>query len=447
LLYPKPIDPDKKDQGQEREDRGGIKSLFIPRLVVAGSPNGSWYVSGTADWLPGIYQSWETRPGRTPCHKFHALCTETVLGVNFYGAHSVARTISFYGLGPASPPDKYIFGLDQSYGGVQVRMPLFDGFTVVAQVEGRHPEVPTESFSNSVSTNFTPSSLPGLTAQPTYVHSALGFTSLYRKISEPSTDDLPDPAPPGTPLLKHRTATTVMSEFAYHWYPDTSFSNSSFQQLTAGADLTVNVGAVVVKGVDSNSIFYGILEHYCTGSSADPRVVVDLEKEAKKEKDLQKKAALEKAAKKEKVAMQLYRYEVKRRDRCDFGTLDLKSHLVTSSAQSGNTIPFFMLPTVGGQDIDSRFSLRGFDNYRFRGDDTVSLQAEYTIPVYDPLGLLVFYDAGNAGDSLSALSFAHLRQDAGFGINLRIMRMPVAQVFLAVGSGQLKPGFALVKKF
>jgi hypothetical protein len=104
------------------------------------------------------------------------------------------------------------------------------------------------------------------------------------------------------------------------------------------------------------------------------------------------------------------------------GTFSVRSYLVTSSALSGNIIPFYILSTVGGQDIESRISLRGFDNYRFRDPDATFLQAEYSVPVYGPLALLLFYDAGNAGSSLGDFSLAHLRQDTGVGIDVRILR-------------------------
>ena len=111
-------------------------------------------------------------------------------------------------------------------------------------------------------------------------------------------------------------------------------------------------------------------------------------------------------------------------------------------------IPFYMLPTLGGQDIDSLISLRGFENYRFRAPDTMFVQAEYSLPVYDPFALLLFYDAGNVGNTLGDLSFAHLRQDGGFGLNIRVMRMTLAQVYLAGGrGGSLHPGFNLAKQF
>ena len=57
-------------------------------------------------------------------------------------------------------------------------------------------------------------------------------------------------------------------------------------------------------------------------------------------------------------------------------------------------------------------------------------------------------DAGNAGDTLGALSFAHLRQDAGFGFNIRIMRVSYAQAYVAWGAGSgAYLGYNLVKHF
>jgi hypothetical protein len=90
---------------------------------------------------------------------------------------------------------------------------------------------------------------------------------------------------------------------------------------------------------------------------------------------------------------------------------------------------------VGGSDINSQVSLRGFPNYRFRDLDATFVQAEYSVPLRDPIGLLLFYDAGTVGPTFSSLSFAHLRQDAGFGGTLRLQNSVVAQAYLAWGAG------------
>ena len=152
-LFQPPADPDTK----EKADRGGYKSLFVPKLGTAVSTNGSWIVSGTGDWLPGIYKygirsEKPPRPGlppiKKPCHKFLFSCTESVLAVHLNGTHRVARTVSFYGLGPATPDVKYVFRLDETYGGVQARLPLVDAFILSGGVEGRYPDLPTESAAN-----------------------------------------------------------------------------------------------------------------------------------------------------------------------------------------------------------------------------------------------------------------------------------------------------------
>jgi hypothetical protein len=449
-VFPSPADPDTK----EKSDQGGYKSLLVPKLGAAASTNGSWIVSGTGDWLPGIYKfgtrlEKPLKPGlpaiKKPCHKFLLSCTESVLAVHAYATHRVARTVSFYGLGPATPDVKFTFRLDETHGGVQVSLPLVDFFTLAAGVEGRYPVLPIESGANSVTGNFPASALPGLNAQPTYVHSNVGFIMRARHLFEPTIEDDHETGPL---RLLHRDAFSPEAEFAYHWYEAGSGSAASFQQLVTSANLSIELGATTegyvvstdVKGVWPRT-FYRVLQHYCGGPSADPRIVVDPKTDAK-QKD---------AAKKEQEAewkAKGYVFEIKHDSRCDFGTLDLKSHLVTTTPDSNNVIPFYMLPTLGGQDIDSRVSLRGFENYRFRAPDAMFVQAEYSLPVYDPLALLLFYDAGNVGNTVGDLTFAHLRQDAGFGVNVRILRMTLLQVYLAAGrGGGLHPGFNLAKQF
>jgi hypothetical protein len=449
-LFQPPADPDTK----EKADRGGYKSLFVPKLGAAVSTNGSWIISGTGDWLPGIYKygirsEKPPRPGlppiKKPCHKFLFSCTESVLAVHLNGTHRVARTVSFYGLGPATPDVKYVFRLDETYGGVQARLPLVNAFILSGGVEGRYPVLPTESGANSVTGNFPPSALSGLNAQPTYVHSNAGFILRARHLFEPTIKVDHETGPL---YLVNRDAITPEAEFAYHWYKAGSSSAASFQQLVASANLSIELGATTEGYVVSTDVkgfwrrtYYRVLQHYCGGPPASPRILVDPKADAK-QRDAEKKRqeAVWKA--------RGYVFEIKHDSLCDFGTLEFRSHLVTTSADNNNVIPFYMLPTLGGQDIDSRVSLRGFENYRFRAPDTMFVQAEYSLPVYDPFALLLFYDAGNVGNTLGDLSFAHLRQDGGFGINIRVMRMTLAQVYLAGGrGGGLHPGFNLAKQF
>ena len=80
-------------------------------------------------------------------------------------------------------------------------------------------------------------------------------------------------------------------------------------------------------------------------------------------------------------------------------------------------------------------SLRGYPNYRFRDRDSVFVQANYTKPLFDPVGLLLFYDAGTVGPKFSSLSFKRLRQDAGVGATFSLQHNIVAQIYMAWGEG------------
>jgi hypothetical protein len=59
----------------------------------------------------------------------------------------------------------------------------------------------------------------------------------------------------------------------------------------------------------------------------------------------------------------------KRPDECDFGQFDVKARLVLTQTSGLNQAAFYLQPTLGGTDIDSRVTLRGYDNYRFRALD------------------------------------------------------------------------------
>lgn len=140
--FPPPKDPDTGD----KTDQGGYKSLFIPKLGAAFSTNGSW--------------------------------------IHLEGTHRVARTVNFYGLSPRAPDVQHMFRFDETYGGVTARLPLVDAFILSGEIEGRCPDLPTDSGTQSIIANFPPAASPGLTAQPTYVHSYVGFIAKTRHLFE-----------------------------------------------------------------------------------------------------------------------------------------------------------------------------------------------------------------------------------------------------------------------
>jgi hypothetical protein len=128
--------------------------------------------------------------------------------------------------------------------------------------------------------------------------------------------------------------------------------------------------------------------------------------------------------------------------------LTLHGWMATTEPRSGNSVPFYMQPTLGGtgqlrsvgEDLvgsdGSRGTLRGFDNWRFRDLNLLLLQADYRVPVWGPFDASVFVDAGKVASRRSDLNLSDLKHDYGFGIS--VMRGPttVARADFGFGSGE-----------
>jgi hypothetical protein len=104
----------------------------------------------------------------------------------------------------------------------------------------------------------------------------------------------------------------------------------------------------------------------------------------------------------------------------DLGTISIVSRLVESFAPAGNSVPFYLQPTIGGTDIDNYDAIRSYRDYRFRAPNALTFQGEYTRPIYDPLGFLFFYDVGKVALTRSDLDISHMRHSFGVGLTLKI---------------------------
>ena len=94
----------------------------------------------------------------------------------------------------------------------------------------------------------------------------------------------------------------------------------------------------------------------------------------------------------------------------DTWVLSLHGRLELANAARDQTIPFFMLPALGGGS-----SLRGFASWRFRDVNSLLLQAEWRVLVNRFLDLGLFYDAGRVARNRSDLTDGPLKSDYGFG--------------------------------
>jgi outer membrane protein assembly factor BamA len=140
------------------------------------------------------------------------------------------------------------------------------------------------------------------------------------------------------------------------------------------------------------------------------------------------------------------RYEDQRGGQASFTRLDLdlrqyvsflaerrvlmgRVFVATTDADAGATIPFFLLPSLGGND-----TLRGFRAHRFRGPHAVLLQGEYRFEVWSGLDAALFVDAGKVALRRSDLTLRDLERDAGFGFRFNTDNGVVVRVDAAFGS-------------
>lgn len=125
--------------------------------------------------------------------------------------------------------------------------------------------------------------------------------------------------------------------------------------------------------------------------------------------------------------------------------LTLHGWMSLTDTDAGHEVPFYFQHTLGGkwnlrtvhEDLigsdGTQATLRGFRNFRFRDRNLLLLQAEYRIPVWGPVDVTVFADAGKVTSRRADLDLADLKHNVGFSLSL--MRGPVTAARVDVGLG------------
>jgi hypothetical protein len=90
----------------------------------------------------------------------------------------------------------------------------------------------------------------------------------------------------------------------------------------------------------------------------------------------------------------------------------LRGRVTTTAADAGQSIPFFLRPTLGGSD-----SLRSVADYRFRDNNTLSINVEYRWEAFSGLDMALFTDWGKVAPRAGDLDFSDLER--AFGIGMR----------------------------
>jgi hypothetical protein len=121
-------------------------------------------------------------------------------------------------------------------------------------------------------------------------------------------------------------------------------------------------------------------------------------------------------------------------------------------AGAGSIVPFYLEETIGGSDINGVPTLRGFQDYRFRGPDLFVIQTQYERRLLPPrptgapastlrsvagaLGIMAFYDTGQVAQRASDLSLDKMRHSYGFGLTLWSGEKVWFRAYVGLGSGE-----------
>jgi hypothetical protein len=97
----------------------------------------------------------------------------------------------------------------------------------------------------------------------------------------------------------------------------------------------------------------------------------------------------------------------------------------TTMTGDGQSVPFFLMPDLGGHD------LRAFSDYRFRDRHSINWTAEYRWYAQEFLEAAIFYDAGKTVSTRSAMDVKGLHGSIGAGVRLHTATATLMRVELA----------------
>jgi hypothetical protein len=106
----------------------------------------------------------------------------------------------------------------------------------------------------------------------------------------------------------------------------------------------------------------------------------------------------------------------------------VRGRMALSQTGAGNEVPFYLMPTLGGDH-----SLRGYSNYRFRDRNAALVSVEYRWPVFRMMDAALFADAGSVAPTAGGLLHERVERDYGFGLRVHGDRKAFASLDLSQG--------------
>jgi hypothetical protein len=110
----------------------------------------------------------------------------------------------------------------------------------------------------------------------------------------------------------------------------------------------------------------------------------------------------------------------------DKWVLAFRAWEVFSDTSGGNTVPFYLLPSLGGKN-----TLRGYLDYRFHDRNMQVFNAESRWGLFTHLDVAVFADAGKVAPDAGGLDLKDLRTSYGAGVRVHTRSATLGRLDLA----------------
>lgn len=101
----------------------------------------------------------------------------------------------------------------------------------------------------------------------------------------------------------------------------------------------------------------------------------------------------------------------------------LRLATVMTYANDGQRVPFYLMPTLGGNEY-----LRGFRRYRFYDQNSILFSAEHRWHLFSGGYAAVFYESGKVAEKASQLNFHNLEHVAGIGFRFTIRKTVIMRI-------------------
>ncbi len=300
--------------------------------------------------------------------------------VNLYAQAVSLNKLSYFGLGPDTTANgRSFYGLTETIVGASGVKPIYERWHVgiYGEVNGRWVEIrgSHNQSSPSIEQIYTDATAPGLTTQPFFLQLGAGI-----RVRPSFRND-----------LFH-----LNYDVAYRPYVAASDSRFSFQRFTIDLSHQMSLYRKITRLLiprDGNGPDDCVIDPTADRPRCPRATTRNLE-----------------------------------------GSLGVRLFTALSMTPSGDTMPFYFQPTVGGADINGNASLSSYQDYRFRAPNVLLLRESFEHSIWKwPVGFMLLADEAKVALTRGDLGSNHWRRSFSTGLTLRAGGFP--QVYLLFSWG------------